>query len=465
MTVHTSVMPEGSEKKFDVCIIGAGVAGGALAAYLGKNNVRVAIIEKDLDEQDRIVGELLQPGGVLQLKEMGLEHLLEGFDAQPVDGYALFLNGHSFRVAYPQQENGRGFRNGKFVQKIRAYIQSLPSVTVFEGTVTEFIEDGDSITGVRYKDAIDKEIKTIKASLTVVSDGMFSIFREKLSDNVKKVSSYFLGLVLKDCKLPYKNHGHVIVADPAPCLVYPVSSTETRILIDFPTNEPPKKGPELTSFLLDKIGPQMPESVQPSYYAAVEEGKFKVMPNHLAPATPKLKQGAVLLGDSLNMRHPLTGGGMTVALTDVQALGDKLIAIKDFTDAEIVTGAVQNFYANRHKQNATINILADALYGVMSNEDLKKACYDYLERGGNYSAEPVAVLSAVSRDVDMLMRHFFAVALFGARNILKPYPTPKKIGRSYRMISSAVHIITPLAMNERPNRLMRTALAVGNVVF
>ena len=72
MTVHTSVMPEGSEKKFDVCIIGAGVAGGALAAYLGKNNVRVAIIEKDLDEQDRIVGELLQPGGVLQLKEMGL---------------------------------------------------------------------------------------------------------------------------------------------------------------------------------------------------------------------------------------------------------------------------------------------------------------------------------------------------------------------------------------------------------
>jgi len=209
----------------------------------------------------------------------------------------------------------------------------------------------------------------------------------------------------------------------------------------------------------------MPESVQPSYYASVEEGKFKVMPNHLAPATPKLKEGAVLLGDSLNMRHPLTGGGMTVALTDVQALGEKLIAIKDFTNTEAVTRAVQDFYVNRHKQNATINILADALYGVMSNEDLKKACYDYLERGGNYSAEPVAVLSAVSRDVDMLMRHFFAVALFGARNILKPYPTPEKISRSYRMISSAVHIITPLAMNERPNRLMRTALAVGNVVF
>lgn len=454
-----------SEKKFDVCIIGAGVAGGVLAAYLGKNNVRVAVVEKDLGEQDRIIGELLQPGGVLQLKEMGLAHLLEGYDAQPVEGYALFLNGNNFRIAYPKEENGRGFRNGKFVQKIRSYIQSLPSVTVYEGTVTDLIEEGNSVTGVRYKDAADKEERTVQASLTVVCDGMFSIFRERLSENVKKVSSYFLGIILKDCQLPYKNHGHVIIADPAPCLVYPVTSTETRILIDFPTNEPPKKGPELTSFLRDKLGPQMPEGIKPSYYAAVEEGKFKVMPNHLIPATPKLKQGAVLVGDSLNMRHPLTGGGMTAAFTDIHSLGDKLIAIKDFGDSEAVSRAVKDFYATRHKQNATINILADALYGVMSNEDLKKACYDYLGRGGSYSSEPVAILSAVSRDVDMLMRHFFAVALYGAKNILKPFPTPKKISRSYRMLQSAVHIITPLAMNERPNRLMRTALGVGKVVF
>jgi squalene monooxygenase len=294
---------------------------------------------------------------------------------------------------------------------------------------------------------------------------MFSIFREKLSENEKKVSSYFLGLILKDCKLPYKNHGHVIVAEPSPCLVYPVSSTETRILIDFPTSEAPRKSLELTELLRDKIGPQMPPEVQPSYYAAVEEGKIKVMPNHLIPATPKLKQGAVLIGDSLNMRHPLTGGGMTVALTDVHTLGAKLIALKDLNDVASITGAVKEFYANRHKQNATINILADALYGVMSNEDLKTACYDYLNRGGNYSAEPLSILSAVSRDTPLLMRHFFAVAFYGARNILSPYPTPKKKGRSYRMIKSAVHIITPLAMNEHPNRLTRMGLAVTKVLF
>ncbi|KAJ4901410.1 Uncharacterized protein Rs2_15361 [Raphanus sativus] len=36
---------------------------------------RVHVIERDLSEQDRIVGELLQPGGYLKLMELGLEGL------------------------------------------------------------------------------------------------------------------------------------------------------------------------------------------------------------------------------------------------------------------------------------------------------------------------------------------------------------------------------------------------------
>lgn len=33
----------------------------------------VKVIERDLTEPDRIVGELLQPGGFLKLQELGLE--------------------------------------------------------------------------------------------------------------------------------------------------------------------------------------------------------------------------------------------------------------------------------------------------------------------------------------------------------------------------------------------------------
>ena len=38
-----------------------------------KDGRRVHVIERDLTEPDRIVGELLQPGGYLKLVELGLE--------------------------------------------------------------------------------------------------------------------------------------------------------------------------------------------------------------------------------------------------------------------------------------------------------------------------------------------------------------------------------------------------------
>src|SRR3954471_15127031 len=143
-----------NEELYDICIIGAGVAGGTLAAYLGKHGMKVCVVEKSFVEQERIVGELLQPGGVMKLQEMGLEHLLEGFDAQPVYGYGLFLNGDKFQIAYSAEKNndvkGYGFRNHKFIARIRTYLESLLSVKLVEGTVTELIEEDDKIKGVRY---------------------------------------------------------------------------------------------------------------------------------------------------------------------------------------------------------------------------------------------------------------------------------------------------------------------------
>lgn len=42
------------------------------------------MLEKDLRQPDRIVGELLQPGGYLALTRMGLQDAVKGIDAQKV---------------------------------------------------------------------------------------------------------------------------------------------------------------------------------------------------------------------------------------------------------------------------------------------------------------------------------------------------------------------------------------------
>lgn len=64
--------PDECDDETDIVIVGSGVLGSALAAVLGRDGRRVIVVERDLTEPDRIVGELLQPGGCKALHQLGL---------------------------------------------------------------------------------------------------------------------------------------------------------------------------------------------------------------------------------------------------------------------------------------------------------------------------------------------------------------------------------------------------------
>ena len=68
-----STAPEVCSQETEVLVVGAGILGSAAAAALARDGRQVAVVERDLAEPNRIVGELLQPGGFLALKNLGLE--------------------------------------------------------------------------------------------------------------------------------------------------------------------------------------------------------------------------------------------------------------------------------------------------------------------------------------------------------------------------------------------------------
>lgn len=443
---------------YDICIIGAGVAGASLACYLKDSGYRICIVERDWSEQDRIVGELLQPDGVRQLKQMGLELLLSGIEAQEILGYSIIYNGEQLDVAYPEEERGRGLRNGKFMQRMRTELSDSPNITRYEGTVKELTyKDEHTIGGIIFTDKATGGQVGIDATLTIVSDGFFSKFRKEVTESEETVTGYFLGMVLKDCQLPHTAHGHVFLTDSSPFLCYPISDRESRLLIDFPGNAAPRKGEALSQFLSNHVRPRMTADMLPAFDAAVAEGKFKVMPNHYMPGHSKAMDGVVVVGDALNMRHPLTGGGMTVTLRDVHTIGKLLMGNKEIALKETRTAILEAFYASRG-QHATVNILADALYNVMSNDALKKACFDYLAQGGKQAAEPVALLSGLNSEKSMLTRHFFAVALKGGAKEISNGYRPANFTRAYYMLADAFHIICPLIKNEANSKVVNICL-------
>lgn len=53
-------------------VVGSGVLGSTMATVLARDGRRVTLIERDMGEPDRIIGELLQPGGCEVLEKLGL---------------------------------------------------------------------------------------------------------------------------------------------------------------------------------------------------------------------------------------------------------------------------------------------------------------------------------------------------------------------------------------------------------
>lgn len=445
---------------YDVIVVGAGVAGGALINCLGRDGRRVLCIERDLYEgadvsrlkaPARIVGELLQPGGYEELVGLGLADALKGIDAQRIYGYGVFLDGRVEQLPYNEVEEravyvGRSFHNGRFLKRLREIAMTNENVTLVQGNVVGLEKEGGTVVGVAYVGA-DGQRMQARAHLTIACDGCGSVLRKRAALNHEvEVYSQFHGLLLETTDLPFPNYGHVVLADPSPVLFYPISSHEVRCLIDIPSRF---KG-DAADYIKETIVPQVPEQFQRPLLQALRKGRSRMMPNRVMPAASAVVPGALLLGDSFNMRHPLTGGGMTVALSDIRIIRRLLATLPDFSDVDAVSQKLETFYELRKPMSTTINILANALYTLFCADtdpalkEMRSACLDYLGSGGRMTSDPIRMLGGLKPQRFLLVAHFFGVAFYGVGKVMLPFPTPSRMYRAWLIFRASFNIMKPL---------------------
>ncbi|KAL2755231.1 hypothetical protein ACRALDRAFT_2020628 [Sodiomyces alcalophilus JCM 7366] len=430
--------------------LGAGVFGCAVAYALGKQGRSVLLLEKSLKEPDRIVGELLQPGGIAALRKLGLGSCIEGIDAIPCYGYNVIFHGDPVAIRYPgvddqgrivpsspagtstaatatadvKRPTGCSFHHGRFIMNLRRACHAQENITVVETEVTGTIsgDNVDQVLGVKARTTNpatgDKDADYYFGQLTIIADGYNSKFRKKLLPEAPVARSKFYGLKLIDAPLPKPGFGHVIIGKAYPVLMYQIGTHETRALIDVP-----EKLPEASSsvggvrgYIANCVIPSLPAELQPCVARALAEGKLRSMPNSWLPPSPQPRMaGVAILGDAMNMRHPLTGGGMTIAFNDVVILTGLLDPqrIRDLGDVTAVQAALSTLYWHRKDLSIIINVLAQALYTLFAADDrllriLQNGCFDYFRRG--YADEPVCLLGGLIRRPWVLAYHFFSVA-------------------------------------------------------
>ncbi|KAG0692248.1 squalene epoxidase-domain-containing protein, partial [Suillus ampliporus] len=167
---------------------------------------------------------------------------------------------------------------------------------------------------------------------------------------------------------------------------------------------------------------------------ALSSDRVRRMPNSFLPPAPQSHQrGVILLGDAWNMRHPLTGGGMTVALSDVYILSLHLHKVNDLRDWVQMTAVLKKWWWERKGLSATINILSVALYDLFGADGecltvLQDGCFKYFERGGESVRGPVSLLSGIAPSTSLLAYHFFYVAFYSMWALFaypRPIPAPR----------------------------------------
>lgn len=245
-----------------------------MAASWGRRGRSVLVVERDLQPPDRIVGELLQPGGCLALKELGLSECLDDIEAVEVRGYKVFWGGSQVAIPYPPEradrrmtwtdgslwggrteddrlQEGRSFHHGRFVQRLRWQAKRSPGVVVLEASAGELLrcQATDAVIGIKATPKGSASATEFYAPICFVADGCFSKFRRELSSEraAPIVRSNFVGIVLDTpdphVDLPAPGHGHVILrkSEPqaqqngvGPVLVYQIGRNDTRMLIDVP---------------------------------------------------------------------------------------------------------------------------------------------------------------------------------------------------------------------------------------
>lgn len=486
-----------TEEHYDAIVIGAGVIGPCLAKCLAGQGRKVLIVEREWTKPNRIVGELMQPSGLLALKRLGMAKSINNIEAIHIDGYYISYYGDSITIPYPEKSvltklktnpvpgaietgdedkiatdstlnmteweksetvKGVALHHGDFLMNLRDLCLKEKNVTKLEGNVTRIVQTGDRVTGI---EVADKGI--YNASLVFSCDGIYSKFRKQLAeDYVPTIGSYFIGMDLVDADLPQKYHGHVILGEHAPVLIYQISPHHSRILCAYRSASLPKR-PEVLEYLSKKILPNLPESVKPAFKKAYEQSVdgtniYKAMPNQYLSARLNDIPGFICVGDSLNMRHPLTGGGMTVGLNDCALMCELLAELSNeqLKDHSAVFDIMARFHDERKGLDVVINTLSIALYTLFAADSpalslLQRGCFHYFLRGGDCVSGPIGLLSGLIPRASVLFNHFFSVAFYACWINIKEkgvFGFPIALVQNLHALITACFVLLPLLFKE-----------------
>jgi 2-polyprenyl-6-methoxyphenol hydroxylase-like FAD-dependent oxidoreductase len=385
----------------DVVIVGASVAGCALAALLGRQGIAVTVLEKSpKPEHYKVVcSHFIQAGATPVLQRLGITETMERAGAVR-NGIEVWTAGGWY--AMPDDDYGYSIRREKLDPMLRELAHRTPNVTVRQGvSVTAVARDaGGRPAGVRGRTSDGEEV-AVDARVVVGADGRGSA-TARLAGIPGRV-------------LPHGRFGYMAYYENLPLQAAGQRSqmwlTGRDVLYCFPNDDGLTIAAmfltkdRLPEFKADKerafVEAYAPLDRAPDFAAATRVspliGKLDV-PNVRRPAG---RPGIAFVGDAAQASDPVWGVGVGFALQSAAWLADEVAGpLTAGTDPD----PALDRYRRRHRRELMGHHMQMSDFaGGRALNLLERSMHRAATRDAK-SAELMAAVAARAEPIDRIMR-------------------------------------------------------------
>lgn len=320
------------DRKPDVVIVGAGIAGSALAFALAKRGHSVTLLEKSRQHVDRVRGEFIVPWGVAEARELGLLDTLETAGANYTVlsiPYGEDLSPDiARRVAVPMD---------KMVQDVRGALNlghpricdALNSAAVAAGaTLVRGVKRVRLTSGdlPRIEFECDGSSYALSPKIVVGADGRGSAVARQVGFDRESdpIHHILTGLLIEDANEWPRNEQSMGVDGDIGFYIFPQGNGRIRLYATHGLDQRSRfSGNNAAENFLNAFDrPSLPGGKHLS--RSRPAGPCHGYPNNDVWIDNPVVPGVVLIGDAAGHSDPSGGQGISIALKDARLVSEAL---------------------------------------------------------------------------------------------------------------------------------------------
>jgi menaquinone-9 beta-reductase len=338
-----------AHRDFDVVIVGAGIAGGALATRLVRDGLGVLMLERTLVHADRIRGENILPWGIHEATQLGiLDELLAAgghYNTKAVRyGTGIRIetaraNPLDLSAMIPGIRGAISFGHPRLCDVLDRAAQDA-GATLLRGVGSVSVKPGVPPT-IAFEH--EGERRTIRPRLVVGADGRGSTVARQMGVKVytEPVHHLIAGLLVDGV---YGWPDDELAADTEERthnLVFPQGQGRVRLYLCYPLEERGRfAGPRAAENFLEAFRvPSVPHADEIA--DAQIAGPCQGYPNADTWVDQPAVPGIVLIGDAAGHNDPTIGQGLSITMRDARMVAEALSGTTSWEDGPFAAYAAE----------------------------------------------------------------------------------------------------------------------------